>query len=97
MPAATTRFETANATKYLRQLCKHFAHKIAVEEDGNVGRFAMPAGPARAEADATGLTLRAEATDADNLARAKSVLEDHLLRFAFREEPGPLTWKDVAA
>ena len=41
--------------------------------------------------------MRAEAADADGLARSKHILEIHLLRFAFREEPGPLIWEDHSA
>ncbi len=33
----------------------------------------------------------------EKLERAKSVVESHLLRFAFREEIGSLSWRQKAA
>ena len=42
MPVATTRFQTPHAAKYVQQMCKHFAHKVTVEEVGGEGRFALP-------------------------------------------------------
>ncbi|WP_204318739.1 DUF2218 domain-containing protein [Pseudooceanicola aestuarii] len=92
MIVSTARFETAHGPKYLQQLCKHFAHKVAVSHDASSGHVALPPGPARLNADATGLTLEISAEDDTGLARAKYIIEDHLKRFAFREEPGPLTW-----
>lgn len=97
MPIATTHFQTPHADKYVQQMCKHFAHKVTVEEVDGEGRFALPPGPARAIPDQAGLTMRAEAADAEGLARSKHILESHLLRFAFREEPGPLTWEEDPA
>lgn len=96
MPTAATRFETPNASRYLGQLCKHFAHKVEVDYDATTGRAALPPGPAVMEADDTGLTMRVEAADADGLNRAKFILEDHLKRFAFREDPADLVWTEGA-
>lgn len=42
---STARLETANASKYLQQLCKHFAHKVEVRFDETEGHCALP--PAR--------------------------------------------------
>lgn len=95
MPATTARFETPNADRYLGQLCKHFAHKIEVEQTGSEGRFTFPPGRGTAAADSSGLVLRAEAGDGEGLARVQHILEDHLLRFAFRENPEPLTWTEA--
>lgn len=92
MPIATARFATPNAGRLLDQLAKHFAHKIAVEQAGDVTRFALPPGPAEGRADAEGLTLEARGETPEALARGQQILEDHLLRFAFREEPAPLDW-----
>lgn len=94
MPVATARFDTRHAARYVQQMCKHFAHKVAVEQVDGEGRFALPPGPAQIVSDESGLTIRAEAADAEGLARSKHILESHLLRFAFREEPRPLSWQE---
>lgn len=95
MQEATTRFATENGQKYLIQLCKHFAHKIEVEQgDGSAElRFSCGTGYLRAGPD--GLDIRVLSADGANLAETKSVVENHLLRFAFREEPRPLHWQAV--
>lgn len=92
MLAASARFETANGSKYLQALCKHFAHKVAVAYDAQAGRADLPPGPATLHADESGLNIEVTAEDATGLTRAKFIIEDHLKRFAFREEPEALTW-----
>lgn len=94
MPAATARLQTPHAARYLGQLCKHFAHKVAVdwEEGASTGRIAFSVGTAHLQADAAALTLRAEAPDAAGLAQVESVLWSHLERFAFREAPQAPAW-----
>ena len=42
----TGTFETPNASKYLQQLCKHFAHKVPVDYDAERGEASLPPGPA---------------------------------------------------
>jgi len=96
MLSANARFETASASRYLQQLCKHFAHKIAVDFDAQRGIAELPPGPATLRADDAGLDMTVTAADAEGLARGRFILEDHLRRFAFREEPAPLVWRDDA-
>ena len=57
-----------------------------------IDRASLPPGPARFRADESGLDIEVTGADGDALARAKFIVEDHLLRFAFREKPGALTW-----
>ncbi|WP_010139773.1 DUF2218 domain-containing protein [Oceanicola sp. S124] len=95
MPAAKSTFETGNGSKYLQQLLKHFAHKVEVEYDETDGRAALPTGPAVLKADETGLHMHVTAGDAEGLARAKHIIEDHLVRFAFRENLEKLDWVEA--
>jgi len=92
MLTSTAHFPTAQGSRYLQQLCKHFAHKVSVAYDERQGRAELPPGPALMSADAAGLTLKVTAPDEEGLARARFIVEDHLRRFAFREEPAPLSW-----
>lgn len=85
---------TANASRYLQQLCKHFAHKITVEYDGTCGRADFPWGTCHMEAGEAALRLRCEADDAEALERIKHVVDDHLKRFAWREAPA-IAWEAV--
>lgn len=89
----TGRFETENGSKYLQQLCKHFSHKVEAEFDATTGRVALPVGPARLSADGSGLTVDITADDQDGLTRARHVIDDHLKRFAFREDFAGMHWQ----
>ncbi|WP_158966295.1 DUF2218 domain-containing protein [Chachezhania sediminis] len=97
MLSSTGTYATPNASKYLQQLCKHFAHKIEVTYDVRKGECAMPLGPATMTADEAVFTIHVTAPDADSLPRAKSVMDEHLKRFAFRDGFEAMTWQDAPA
>lgn len=90
MPAATSHLVTPHASRYLQQLCKHFAHKVAVDFDPQAGEVRFPFGRCRMEARDGGLFLRCESPGAAELARTKAVVDDHLVRFAWREKLQPV-------
>lgn len=92
MLTATTQAPTANASRYLQQLCKHFAHKVDVTFDERHGECRFSCGTAKLDAKDDGLQIAVEAADRDKLAETKDVIERHLIRFAFREDMQPLTW-----
>jgi uncharacterized protein len=85
---------TAAASRYLTQLCKHFAHKIPVSVEDGRGRADFPWGVCHMEAAEGVLTLRCEAEDGEGLERVKAVVADHLGRFGWREEL-KLNWDAV--
>lgn len=82
------RVVTAHASRYLQQLCKHFAHKLPETTfDPQTGRIPFPMGTCDLEATAGDtLLLRATASTAEDLERLQGVLASHLVRFAFRED-----------
>ncbi|AML51887.1 DUF2218 domain-containing protein [Falsihalocynthiibacter arcticus] len=86
------RFQTKNASKYLQQLCKHFAHKIDVQFDENSGKAALPAGPATLTATVDELVVTLNAESPEGLQRVRDVIDSHLERFAFREEFKKMKW-----
>lgn len=92
MPVSNGRFETPNASKYLQQLCKHFAHKIEVKFDETKGECQFPMGRAVLEADEAALTVRLEIDDPARMADGHSVIDKHLERFAFREDFTTMDW-----
>ncbi len=90
---STARVATASASRYLQQLCKHWAHKLEVAFDPTHGTIGFPNGTLiTLDADDTGLVNRIDAPDAETLDRMKGVLAEHLDRFAFREAPLPFVW-----
>ncbi|MCB4456833.1 DUF2218 domain-containing protein [Leisingera sp. McT4-56] len=91
------RFETPNASKYLRQLCKHFAHKVPVDHNDTRGTIALGMGPATLQATENTLTAEVTAPAPADLAEARGIIDRHLARFAFREEFEAMTWQSDTA
>ena len=92
MIASTARYPTEHASKYMQQLCKHFAHKVEVAYDDTHASAALPPGPATMTADAEGLSVRVTAEDMKGIIHARFVIDSHLVTFAHRENFAGLTW-----
>lgn len=84
--AGVAEVATPRASRYLQQLCKHFAHRRPAVFDANSGRIEFEGGLCRLEAEGERLLLRVETADAATLAELQEVVASHLQRFAFREE-----------
>ena len=65
-------FETPNASKYLVQLCKHFAHKIEVVYSDTEGTAHFPGGIAQFHADEKTLSVDFDLKGPENVPNAKS-------------------------
>lgn len=85
-------FQTAKASQYLQQLCKHFAHKVEVNYDADAGWADLPPGRSTMRALDGVLEITVTADDADGLARARAIVDDHLVRFAHREDFSAMDW-----
>lgn len=92
MPKTTGTFQTAHASKYLQQLCKHFAHKVDVSYDETTGEAALPPGTAKLIASDTALTVMIDVADPDKIELAHHIIDSHLEKFAFREEFKSMDW-----
>lgn len=92
MYIAQATYETSNGSRYLQQLCKHFAHKVDVTYDTHMGRCALPSGPARMQADDRGISFHLTAQAASEIVTAKYVIDSHLVTFAHRESFTGLDW-----
>ena len=86
MTHSSAEIPTPRASRYLQQLCKHFAHKLPVACDPAVGRISFSIGECDLRADEQRLRLDLTAPDGSQMAQLKDVVIRHLLRFAFREE-----------
>lgn len=89
---SAAHFETEHGKRYAAQLCRHFAHKIETVETEEGGECRFSIGTARLLAAPGGLTIEVSAPAAAELAELQSVVESHLLRFAFREGGTRLDW-----
>jgi hypothetical protein len=85
MHAIEGRIATAEASRYLQQLCKHWSHKFEVAFTPTEGRVPFPTGGVcTLQASADALNVRIEAEDAASTERLADVVFQHLQRFAFR-------------
>jgi hypothetical protein len=111
MTDATTATSTAvvptkSGSRYMQQLCKHWAHNLQVEFDAHEGRVTFPRDARGADwpgdalvtmtAGDDGLTCRIDATSSGQLEGLKGAVARHLDRFAFREAPLSFDWRDAA-
>jgi uncharacterized protein len=92
MPSVSATVPTTNGAKYLQQLCKHWGHKLEVQQAGDSGVVRFADGVATMKADANALVVTIEAGGEETVERLKGVVARHLDRFAFREAPLPFAW-----
>lgn len=95
---------TANGSRYLQQLCKHWSHNLQVDYDADRGKVVFPRDARGADwpGDATvtmtaregALDCRIDASAPGQLEGLKGALARHLDPFAFREAPLAFDWKD---
>ena len=105
--ASKASVPTENGAKYTKQLSKHWAHNLAVEEGEVASSVTFPASGKSGEWSGEAvlslepgpqaLECRIEASEPGQLAALKPVVERHLDRFAFREAPLAFDWQDEVA
>lgn len=93
MHEARSEVTSEKAQRYLAQLCKHFAHKIPVKWDETTGHSDFGFGVCEMEAGDGLLRLTCKAPTPDGLERVKYIVEDHVVRFGWRENIA-VTWMD---
>ena len=101
--AATASVPTASASRYLQQLCKHWAHNLAVTFNAGEGRILFPKdarglnfpgdGTVTLKAYETGLEVLVDASAPEQLEGLEGAVASHLDRFAFREAPLAFNWR----
>jgi uncharacterized protein len=106
MVHSTAQVPTSSGSKYLQQLCKHWAHNLTVEFTAERGTVVFPKNARGADWPGDGLVTmiaypetlecRIDASSAEQLDGLKGALARHLDRFAFREAPLAFDWVDGA-
>lgn len=91
---ATTSVNTKSPSKYIKRLCKHFAHKVAVVYDDDKGEILFDMGKGAIIKTVDGLEMSAEANTAADLATVIDIMERHFVRVAWQEEL-TLNWEGL--
>ncbi|MEY2927761.1 MAG: hypothetical protein RL367_2238 [Pseudomonadota bacterium] len=100
--SSTAQVPTTAASRYLQQLCKHWAHNLVVEFTPEHGTVVFPRdargashpgdGLVTFDAGAQSLAVRIDASSPEQLEGLKGAVARHLDRFAFREAPLAFDW-----
>lgn len=92
MSSATAHVPTANAARYLQQLCKHWGHKLEVSYDEKAGTVRFQDAVVTMTASDETLSVTVQAVSDEIRDRIEGVVASHLDRFAFREAPLSFNW-----
>lgn len=100
----TAAVPTTHGSRYLQQLCKHWAHNLAVDFTADRGTVTFPRDARGADypgdalvtfdARADTLDVRIDATSPEQRDALKGAVARHLDRFAFREAPLHFDWRN---
>jgi hypothetical protein len=77
---------TDKPVAYMRQLCKHFGHRVPTSYDDSTGRIEFESGDCNLSAGTDELTLEVSAAESDQVQRLKDVVGSHLERFGRRDQ-----------
>jgi hypothetical protein len=77
---------TDKPAAYMRQLCKHFGHKVDTSFDEESGYIQFEFGRCELHASDRTLAIEVSAADEDSHSRMESVVGSHLERFGRRDD-----------
>ncbi|MFC3285600.1 DUF2218 domain-containing protein [Litchfieldella rifensis] len=86
MPISRAEIATESGAKLINRLCKHWAHKLDVEQSDGQARVAFEEGTCLMQATNGQLTIALEALDDESLDHLESVVHSHLERMAGKDE-----------
>ncbi|NIO40703.1 MAG: DUF2218 domain-containing protein [Burkholderiales bacterium] len=79
--------KTLHGAAYLKRLCRHFAHKIPANIEGERGTLEFPFGICVIDVDDEAMHFRIRVDNSVELDRAENVVAGHLIRMANRDRP----------
>lgn len=82
MNYASLHTETAQASKYILKLCRHFAHKVPATYTEVDAQVRFPQGQCVMKASAQALDIYLQGEGAEQIAAMQYIIDDHLKRFA---------------
>lgn len=95
MSLSVVRVPTPSASRYLKQLAKHWSHKMEVSFSAEEGTILFPNGSKlEMRADSETLDIALTVPEDGDVAQMRQVVASHLDRFAFREAPLTFDWRE---
>ncbi|MCB2049585.1 MAG: DUF2218 domain-containing protein [Novosphingobium sp.] len=93
MTSYSARVPTANGSRYLQQLCKHWSHRFDVDFTSDRGVVDAGFGKLMLVASDDSLTVSCDLAEGADASKMQQVVADHINRFAFREGELEFDWK----
>jgi uncharacterized protein len=91
MTKTTARVATPHGAKYVKQLVKHWSHKLDATMDGELGVVCFPDAILWMNTGEEGIHI-VLAGEQEKLETLKGVVATHINRFAHREAPLSYEW-----
>ncbi|CBV44037.1 DUF2218 domain-containing protein [Halomonas elongata] len=85
MPISRAEIVTDSGEKLINRLCKHWSHKLEVEQEGDEGRITFDNGSCLLRAEEGKLKVAVESLDEEGLDRLEGVVASHLERMSGKE------------
>jgi len=85
MPTYRAEVPTRNASRYLQQLCRHWAQQATADYTATAGRVAFAGWQVEMEARRESLDITIDVPDAKMLDRCGKFVSDRLQRIALQE------------
>ena len=93
MPISRADIATESGDKLINRLCKHWAHKLEVEQEEGKGRVNFDVGSCLMTSEPGRLHVAVEALDEEGLDRLEGVVASHIERMAGKE-PLEIVWEN---
>lgn len=93
MPISRAEIATESGDKLINRLCKHWAHKLEVEQGEETSRVTFDNGSCLMQAEPGKLRIAVEALDEEGLDQLEGVVASHLERMAGKE-PLEIVWEN---
>lgn len=93
MPMSRAEIATDSGAKLINRLCKHWAHKLEVEQGEEESRVAFEEGSCIMRAEPDKLVVAVEALSEEGLDRLEGVIDSHLERMA-GDETLNIVWEN---
>ena len=85
MTFSSTTIPTELGSKYIKHLCRHFAHKVEAVFNEQEGRVQFNQGFCLMQLSSSGLNFYCQSENSENMRIIQYILDDHLRRFARTE------------
>ena len=93
MPLSRAEIATPSAERLINRLCKHWAHKLEVEQSDQQATITFSTGACLLRAEPERLLVSIETLEEEHLDQLEGVVESHLVRMA-KDEPLEIVWEN---